>query len=63
MTAIITMPPLLGNAKLSRITIVAWLIAHIKRRRSGKRHFGGGRLTDATLSDLGITREQAEFGN
>lgn len=38
-------------------TLVAWLISRIKRRRSSR-----ARLSDATLNDLGITRELAEFG-
>jgi uncharacterized protein YjiS (DUF1127 family) len=44
-------------------TIIAWLIARIRRRRSNQRRRTGSTwLSDATLSDLGITREQAEFG-
>jgi uncharacterized protein YjiS (DUF1127 family) len=44
-------------------TIVAWLIARIRRKRShNRRRSGSAWLSDATLSDLGITREQAEFG-
>jgi hypothetical protein len=56
------MPILLSERRSRANTIVAWLIARIKRKRSGKRHTGGARLNDAILSDLGITREQAEFG-
>ena len=41
--------------------IVARLIARI-RQSGGRRSFRGARLNDATLSDLGITRELAEFG-
>jgi hypothetical protein len=44
-------------------TIFGWLITRVMRRRSNKpRHYGTSRLSDATLSDLGITRGQAEFG-
>jgi uncharacterized protein YjiS (DUF1127 family) len=47
----------------SGMTIVAWLISRIKRRHTrSSRRSGNLRLSDAMLSDLGITREQAEFG-
>ncbi len=49
-----------GNGVTS---IVAWIIARIKQRRfNGAHQPRGAQLSDAILSDLGISRAQAEFG-
>ncbi len=48
----------------SGTSIVAWLIARIKEGRfNAARRPRSGQLSDALLSDLGISRTQAEFGN
>ncbi|MDP9139126.1 MAG: hypothetical protein M3N38_13295 [Pseudomonadota bacterium] len=62
MTAIAATPIFVSDSESGGAnTIVAWLIARIKRL-SARRCASSVRLSDATLRDLGITRELAEFG-
>jgi hypothetical protein len=63
MTRTTTTPQSRHENRSAAGTIFGRLIARVMRRRSNNaRHYGTSWLSDATLSDLGITRGQAEFG-